>query len=163
MKQSIKGPSLGPIAPLPRTSIASPSYSSNRTMVQELTLPIRANLNIPPSPPGSPHLGLDEKILHFLSLKNQGTHFNSKLASSSALQNPSLLAKLIESAGLDKDGAQDQHATTLSRKLWNPHGFPDDAYKNGLMKMQHEAEKKKMRERMGKEREFVTTKATRNA
>ena len=127
-------------------------------MVQQLTLPIHANLEIPPSPPASPLPGLDAKISHFLSLKHQGIHFNTKLAASPALKNPSLLAKLIESAGLNGEGAQDQYASTLPRDLWNPNGFPRDAYRTDLTKLQQEVERRKQKQRKGAEREFVAAK-----
>ncbi len=152
--EPMQGPSLGPSASSP--------YSSNRSMVQELTLPIHANLNIPPSPPNSPYPGLDQKISHFLSLKHRGIHFNTKLASNSALKNPSLLAKLIESAGFDEEGAQDQYASTLPRELWDPYGFPVDVYTKDLTKTQQDVEKRKSGERKGAQREFVTAKASKN-
>ena len=128
-------------------------------MIQQLTLPIHPNLSIPHSPPNSPPPGLDSKISHFLSLKRQGIHFNAKLATSSALKNPSVLAKLMGSAGLYGEGGQDQYATTLPTDTWDPHGFPEGVCKEGLAKTQQEVGKRKEEERRGAEREFVPAKA----
>ena len=86
-------------------------------------------------------------------------HFNAKLATSSALKNPSLLIKLMEFAGLDGTGGQDQYATTLPRDLWNPHGFPEGVLKEGLAKAQQEIGKRKQGGRIGTGREFVPGKA----
>ena len=131
-------------------------------MVQELTLPTHANLNIPPSPPDSPYPGLDKKISHFLSLKDQGIHFNTKLAASSALKNPSLQDKLIKSAGLNEEGVKDQYAYTLPSELWDPNGFPVSAYIRELSKKQQEIERNRSGERKGAKREFIAAKAPRH-
>lgn len=101
-------------------------------------------LDIPPSPPGSPPSGMDKKFQQFLELKKQGIHFNEKLASSSALKNPSLLKNLMDYAGLDE---QDQYSTTLSENVWNPKGFPPWAFNEELARSQQEVTKKKEEER----------------
>ncbi|KAJ6155043.1 hypothetical protein N7470_005609 [Penicillium chermesinum] len=63
---------------------------SEKQPLKEDTQPQRIvpNLDIPPSPPGSPDPAANAKFQHFLSLKHQGVHFNAKLATSSSLKNP---------------------------------------------------------------------------
>lgn len=106
----------------------------------------------PPSPPGSPNLGADQKFTHFLELKKQGVHFNAKLASSSALKNPSLLPKLMDFAGLDEP---QQYATTLPVDLWDPAGFPEWAYKEELLRFQQSTLKRKEEEKAKASRESI--------
>ena len=129
---------------------ASP-YSSQRTAMRNLTLPTKPNLDIPPSPLGSP-TAVDQRFAHFLELKSQGIHFNAKLASSSALKNPSLLPKLMKSAGLEES---EQYAATMPSELWNPLGFHEWAYKEELGKSQQELTKKKENERANSQREKI--------
>ena len=97
---------------------------------------------------------MDAKINHFLNLKKRGIHFNSKLAASSALKNPGLLPKLMDSAGLTDQN--DQYKTTLPEDLWSPAGFPPWAYKEELARSQQEVAKKKEAEKRGMGREFVS-------
>ena len=130
----------------------SSPYTTQRANIRNLTLPTNPNLDIPPSPPGSPTPGADRKFAHFMQLKQQGVHFNAKLATSSALKNPSLLPKLMEFAGV-KD--QQQYATTLPPDLWDPEGFPDFAYKEGLAKSQKEISKRKEEEKAKATREGI--------
>ncbi len=150
---------VGPAGPPPSTvpednTFSEPSspYTSQRATIRNLTLPTNPNLDIPPSPPGSPAPGADQKFAHFLQLKQQDVHFNAKLASSSALKNPSLLPKLMEFAGI-KD--QQQYATTLPADLWDPEGLPDFAYKEELAKSQKEISKKKEEEKANATREGI--------
>ena len=150
---------VGPAGPPPSTvpednTFSEPSspYTSQRATIRNLTLPTNPNLDIPPSPPGSPAPGADQKFAHFLRLKQQGVHFNAKLATSSALKNPSLLPKLMEFAGV-KD--QQQYATTLPVDLWNPERFPDFAYKEELAKSQKEISKRKEEEKAKAIREGI--------
>ena len=123
-------------------------YSANYSMIRDLTLPVIPNLEIPPSPPGSPSPGLEKKFAHFLELKKQGVHFNEKLARSSALKNPALLQKLMASAGMEEG---DQYKTTLPKASWDPSGFPPWAYKEELAQSQQnilaikEEERRKMK------------------
>ena len=127
-------------------------YSASRATIRSLTLPTIPNLDIPPSPPGSPPLGMDKRFSHFLGLKVQGVHFNEKLARSSALKNPSLLKKLMDSAGIEESN---QYQSTLSENLWNPAGLPIWAYKEELAKSQQEMTKKHEEERTHTQRENV--------
>jgi hypothetical protein len=140
------GPSLGPAGP-PETYVPedmayeeeapegppqSP-YSENRARIRDLTLPSVPNLDMPPSPPGSPSQSSNKKFAHFLELKKQGVHFNEKLAKSSALKNPSLMQKLMDFAGISEE---EQYSNTLPKEAWDPAKFPVSAYKEELAKIQ---------------------------
>jgi HCNGP-like protein len=92
-------------------------------------------LDIPPSPPGSPDPAANAKFEHFSSLKKQGVHFNSKLASSSSLKNPSLLMKMMVHAGVDE---RSQYNTALPAELWSTSDLPEWGYKEELLKVQQE-------------------------
>ncbi|KKZ64722.1 hypothetical protein EMCG_09394 [[Emmonsia] crescens] len=141
-------PLIGPFQPAQSNNNIGPQlpsrksspFSSNRALLRDMTLPPIPNLDIPPSPPGSPNPATNQKFAHFLSLKRQGIHFNEKLASSSSLRNPSLLAKLMEHAGID---AQAQYATSLPKELWNPVAtLPAWGYKEELLKSQQAIRRK---------------------
>lgn len=119
----------------------SSPYSANRALIHDLTLPSVPNLDIPPSPPGSPPPGANKKIEQFLQLKKKGIHFNSKLEQSPALKNPSLMDKLLDFVGIDEVG---QYETTLPKEVWDPRGFPEWAFRDKLSKS---------RERIAKEKE----------
>ncbi|KAI4222412.1 MAG: hypothetical protein L6R36_006175 [Xanthoria steineri] len=133
------------------TSPLSP-YFEKRATIRNLTLPTVVDLNIPPSPPGSPPPGLSQKFEHFMLLKKQGMHFNDKLAGSSALKNPMLLQKLMSSAGLITN---DQYATTLPKDLWDPTAFPAWAYKEELAKGQQDITSKKEDENTRRQRDCI--------
>jgi hypothetical protein len=137
----INGPVLGPEQP---SEIVGPSigeqdqgqsspYSASRALIQDLTLPPVPNLEIPPSPPGSPDPIANGKTTQFLALKKQGVHFNEKLSASSSLKNPSLFLKLREHTGIDEDS---QYATSLPSDIWDHTSLPTWAYKEELYKMQ---------------------------
>lgn len=153
------GPALGPPADDdlevqdedPSVAPQSP-YSANRALLRDLTLPTLPNYDIPPSPPGSPKESTNAKFKHFLELKKQGVHFNQKLAKSAALKNPSLMQKLLDFSGIDEVG---QYETTLDKDLWDPNGFPEDAYKEELLKSQQKITKRKEDEKARGQRESV--------
>ncbi|KAL7925064.1 HCNGP-like domain-containing protein [Trichoderma austrokoningii] len=141
---------------------ASP-YSSNRALVHDLTLPSVPNLDIPPSPPGSPPAGANKKVDQFLQLKKQGVHFNSKLEQSSALRNPSLMDKLLDFVGIDEVG---QYETTLLKELWDPRGFPEWAFRDKLSKSREKIAKEKEADRAGGGRtaiDFVSSNSSSSA
>lgn len=119
--------------------IRNSSLSASRTLIQDLTLPPVPNLDIPPSPPGSPDPAASAKFAHFLGLKKKGVHFNEKLASSASLKNPSLLGKLREHAGVDERA---QYSTSLPSDLWDPSALPGWGYKEELLKTQQEVRRK---------------------
>lgn len=127
-------------------------YSSNRSLIRDLTLPPIPKLDIPPSPPGSLSASTNAKFAHFLELKKQGVHFNEKLARSSALKNPSLLQKLMNFAGIEEAG---QYASTLPKEVWDPGAFPDWAYKEELAKSQQDVLKKREEEKAKTQREAI--------
>ncbi|KAL8737357.1 MAG: hypothetical protein Q9181_001774 [Wetmoreana brouardii] len=157
--ETLRSTLVGPQAPTPQQSddedgISSPLSPSTakRVAFRNMTMPPLLNLDIPPSPTGSPPSGMTEKFEHFMQLKKQGVHFNEKLASSSALKNPMLLQKLMASAGLAES---DQHATTLPTDLWDPSAFPDWAYKEELAKSQQKIRDKGKEESMRTQRENI--------
>lgn len=102
-------------------------------MLHGLTYPSNPNLEIPPSPTGLPALEMNQKCDYFLQLKSRDVHFNEKLAQSSALQNPSVLERLVKSTGLKEE---DQYTATLPQDLWDPFGFPKWSYREDLAKKQ---------------------------
>ena len=136
------------------SAISAPSspHTKQCATIRSLTLPTKPNLDIPHSPAGSPIPGADQKLSHFLKLKEQNTHFNTKLASSSALKNPSLLSKLMDFAGV---GSEKQYTTTLPTELWDPVGYPIWAYKKELAEAQHSLSIEKEEERVRMLRESV--------
>jgi hypothetical protein len=154
------GPTLGPteihtelqLREHDETMVPQSPHSANRALLRDLTLPTIPNYDIPPSPPGSPVESTNSKFMHFLELKNQGVHFNEKLAKSSALKNPSLMQKLMGFSDIDEAG---QYATTLPKDLWNPDGFPEYAYKEELARSQQKILKKKEDEKTRGQRENV--------
>ncbi|KAI9766536.1 MAG: hypothetical protein M1840_006494 [Geoglossum simile] len=148
------GPSVSSSAASPDAASSTPAspYSASRSLIRDLTLPPVPNLNIPPSPPGSPPLGTTAKFAHFLELKKQGIHFNEKLARSSALKNPSLFHKLMSFAGIE---GQAQYASTLPKEIWDPEAFPNWAYREELAKSQQEITKRLEEERAREQREAI--------
>lgn len=122
-------------------------YTATRTLLRDLTLPAVPNMDVPPSPPGTPPASaaaLTEKFDHFLLLKRtQGVHFNARLASSAAMRDPSVMDKMVEFSGMG-DQLVDQYVTTLPDELWDVRALPDWARKGRLRETQ---------ERVGKERE----------
>ncbi|KAL8874489.1 MAG: hypothetical protein Q9174_000182 [Haloplaca sp. 1 TL-2023] len=127
-------------------------FSTNRLAIRNLTLPPIPKLDIPPSPPGSSPAATIQKFEHFMQLKRQKVHFNEKLAGSSALRNPSLLQKLMASAGLEET---EQYATTLPQALLDPSAFPECAYKEELAKSQKRLTGTREAEGQGRQRENV--------
>lgn len=117
-------------SPEPEPAAAPPGspHTSYRALLRNLTLPTHPNLDLPPSPPGSPPPPLTSKITTFLSLKEKGTHFNKKLQSSPALRNPALTDKLLAFAGVESE----QYGTTVDAGLWDPGAFPEWAYRGSL-------------------------------
>jgi HCNGP-like protein len=120
-------------------------YSSNRALLHHLTLPSAPDLDIPPSPPGSPPPGTNQKFLQFLELKKKGVHFNARLKGSTALMNPSLMDKLMDFAevGNCENDRAGQYETVLSPELWDPRSLPDYAFRGKL---------RESREKLAKER-----------
>lgn len=153
----LSGPVLGPShdeGQRPNTPLARDSspFSTSRTLIQDLTLPPVPNLDIPPSPPGSPDPIANAKFAHFLSLKKQSVHFNEKLASSASLRNPSLLQKLMNHSGIVDEA---QYANSLSLGIWDIASFPVWGYKEELLKAQKEVQHKAENQRQAGKREAI--------
>jgi hypothetical protein len=153
------GPSLGPDVPAAEDPTGSDAdadasaemvaglppgspYSAHRAMLRNLTLPVVPDLDIPPSPPGSPSAATNKKFENFLELKKKGVHFNSRLADTPAMRNPALVDKLLGFAELDH---RDQYRTTLPTDLWDPDAFPRHAYKEQLRQSQSDIAQAKAR------------------
>ncbi|CUS15836.1 unnamed protein product [Tuber aestivum] len=137
------GPIQGPARP-PQSSSPGPQtlrheplspYSLNRATIRSLTLPTSIP-EIPPSPPGEEHPDVSSKFKRFRELKKQGIHFNEQLSRSSTLQNPNLFEKLTEFVGV---AGGDQYSSCLPKELWDPFGFPEEAFADKLAKSQIEA------------------------
>ncbi|TPX15632.1 uncharacterized protein E0L32_004330 [Thyridium curvatum] len=163
------GPSLPPAEPQttelpplePDTNGGPPlsPYSANRTLLRDLTLPTVPDLDIPPTPPGTPPPGFDalnKKFENFLELKRKkGTHFNARIAQSNALKNPALMDKLLGFVGIESSFEADgssrkseptaQYATTLPPEIWDPAAFPGWASKGALRKSQEKLHKERQR------------------
>ncbi len=134
--------------------------SSDAALLRDLTLPTVPNLEIPPSPPGTPPpslAALNKKFDNFLDAKRRkGTHFHARLAQSAALKNPGLMDKLLGFVGLgfsssdvDGEGGKSdpaaQYATALPSELWDPAGFPEWAFRGPLKKSQEAVQKARAR------------------
>lgn len=142
---------------------SSSPYSANRALIHDLTLPSVPNLDIPPSPPGSPPPRASKSFEQFLALKKKGTHFNSKLEQSTALRNPTVTEKLMDFVGLDE---RQQYETTLSPDLWNPAAFPETAFLENLRKSRDRIAKQREADKASGARtsvDFVPSTATGNA
>lgn len=155
------GPVLGPSHPQPRPAHSinestpdrqSSPFSTSLALIHDLTLPPVPNLDIPPSPPGSPDPMANAKFAHFLSLKKQGTHFNEKLAGSSSLKNPSLLQKMMNHSGIVE---QAQYSTSLPLDLWDMSSLPTWGYKEELLKTQQEIRHKAEEKRLTGQRDSI--------
>lgn len=160
-------------------------YTANRALLRDLTLPPVPNLDVPPSPPGTPppSLGaLTAKFETFLELKRKkGTHFNARLAQSTAMRNPSLMDKLLDFVGLEdpvaasdgkkgrpgassKGGAPalaqtnavaDQYVTVLPLDIWDPTALPEWAFRGELRKAQEKVQKDREAERASGQRDAI--------
>ncbi|KAK4140029.1 uncharacterized protein C8A04DRAFT_40235 [Dichotomopilus funicola] len=89
--------------PNPNDPPQSP-HTRTRTLLHNLTLPSVADMDIPPSPPGTPPPGLDAltaKFETFLRLKRtKGVHFNERLAQNKGMANPGVGDKLLAFVGI---------------------------------------------------------------
>ncbi|KAI0396669.1 hypothetical protein F5Y17DRAFT_418304 [Xylariaceae sp. FL0594] len=127
------GVDAGAIAALMPIPAPGSPYSASREILRNLTLPTVPDMDIPPSPPGSPSEVTGRKFESFLDLKKKGVHFNSRLADTPAMRNPALVDKLLAFTEL---GHRDQFRTTLPLDLWDPDAFPRHAYKEQLRQSQ---------------------------
>lgn len=127
----VNGPAQGPNVPPSADDDAADHvppgspYTSNRAIIQNLTLPTVPNFDIPASPPGSPPQRATKKFAQFLELKKKGQHFNQRLESSSVLRDPGHSQKLMDFAGISEE---EQYASTLPEGMAVPVVFPPWAY-----------------------------------
>ncbi|KAJ4344245.1 hypothetical protein N0V95_006232 [Ascochyta clinopodiicola] len=155
----VDGPAQGPIASAPPADNdaaddvppGSP-YTSNRAVIQNLTLPTVPNFDIPASPPGSPPQQATKKFAQFLELKKKGQHFNQRLESSSVLRDPGHSQKLMDFAGISEE---EQHASILPEGLAVPVVFPPWAYVEELRASQKRIFKAKEQEKSRTPREAI--------
>ncbi|EAT88966.1 hypothetical protein SNOG_03761 [Parastagonospora nodorum SN15] len=154
----VSGPSQGPtVSPPPQddaTNEAPPGspYTSNRAIIQNLTLPTVPNFDIPPSPPGSPPQRATKKFAQFLDLKSKSQHFNQRLEGSSVLRDPGHLRRLLDFAGIKEE---EQYASALSEDVALPVVFPDWAYAEELKASQKQILKAKEQQKSKAPREAV--------
>ncbi|KAI0447456.1 HCNGP-like protein-domain-containing protein [Xylaria telfairii] len=133
-------------------------YTATRAMLRDLTLPTVPDMDIPPSPPGSPPPS--KKLENFLELKKKGVHFNARLAETTSMKNPALADKLMAFAELDH---RDQYRTTLSADLhWDPDVFARHAYKEQLRQSQTDIAQARTRA-VGDPVKFVAAEGTSSA
>lgn len=106
--------------PKPQTAMAAESsdnagLAGERLEIMSLTMPTEMAFELPPSPSSSPPPNNNKKLQQFLRLKEDGVHFNDRLASSAALKNPSLLTAFIESSSchIESPSQNLQYSTTL--------------------------------------------------
>jgi hypothetical protein len=155
----VNGPSQGPTASPPppdegASNDAPPGspYTTNRAIIQNLTLPTVPNFDIPPSPPGSPPQRATKKFTQFLELKKKGQHFNQRLEGSSVLRDPGHLRKLLDFAGISEE---EQYASALSEEVAVPTVFPEWAFAEELKVSQKRILKAKEQEKSKAPREAV--------
>ncbi|CAO2648805.1 Nn.00g097540.m01.CDS01 [Neocucurbitaria sp. VM-36] len=155
----VNGPSQAPtVTPPPAEeesndkALPGSPYTSNRALVQNLTLPTVPNFDIPPSPPGSPSQRATNKFAQFLELKKKGQHFNQRIEGSSVLRDPGHLQRLLDFAGISEE---DSHMSTLSEDIAVPAVFPDWAYVEELRASQKRSAKAQEQERSKAPRETI--------
>ncbi|KAJ4380140.1 hypothetical protein N0V86_004449 [Didymella sp. IMI 355093] len=157
----VNGPAQGPtVSPPPSENNDAAAelppgspYTSDRAIIQNLTLPTVPNFDIPPSPPGSPPQRATKKFSQFLELKKKGQHFNQRLESSTVLRDPGHSQKLLDFAGISD---KEQYASALSEHLAVPAVFPPWAYAEELRASQKRILKTKEQKQHGAPREFVS-------
>lgn len=160
------GPSLGPSFPPLEEDPASAAeallppgspYTAMRALLRDLTLPAVPDMDIPPSPPGSPSVSTSKKFEDFLELKKKGVHFNSRVADNASMKNPALMDKLLGFAELEH---RDQYRTTLPADIYcDPDAFPREAYKEQLSESQRNIARARARA-AGEPVKFVASEAT---
>lgn len=115
-------------------------------------MPTVPNFHIPDSPPtpvpnseaAADLAATTKKSERFLELKQDGVHFNQRLQNTASLRNPSLLAKLMEFAGISKE---ESYASTLGGGMEIPTIWPAQCYPENLVKINERREKKRLCER----------------
>lgn len=137
------------------TPPASP-YTTEQSLLRNLTMPTHPNFNIPSSPSSPPQnseeaatlAATTKKFERFLELKKQGVHFNKRLENSASLGNPSLLPKLMDFAGIRAEIGE-SYASTLGVGVGVPGRWPEEWYVENLSKENERRERKAKGQRTG--------------
>lgn len=66
------------------------------------------------------------KLEKFKSLQTQGIYFNDNLIQNKSYRNPHIYTKLVQFVEVQETG------TNFNPKIWNPLGFPPEAYADAL-------------------------------
>ncbi|KAI7864531.1 HCNGP-like protein-domain-containing protein [Spinellus fusiger] len=91
--------------------------------------------------PPEPETEVDEKragnIAHFLELRTSGHKLNDHLQRNKSFRNPRIYAKLVEFVDLDELGSN------FPKDEYDRHGFPKDAYIDGILRIQAQLSEEK--------------------
>jgi hypothetical protein len=134
-KEPMSLPLQGPEANNNGMSDEEPEYMKSlqytNSLIRQATMPSlppdMEDFGIPPSPPGSPDPELAQKLENFRQLRQRGVYFNDRLGSNKGFRNPKLLDRLRGYVGIE-----DEYASHLPEKVWNPHGFKEDQFYDKL-------------------------------
>ncbi|ORX89866.1 HCNGP-domain-containing protein [Basidiobolus meristosporus CBS 931.73] len=108
------------------------------------------NFGIPEEPSGECDPDLQAKIAKWTELKNQGISFNDRLSKNKAFRNPNIYDKFVQFIELDETGSN------FPTDIYDPKGFPPEAYSNEIEKLQKQrAEERSRRQQQRAEIEFV--------
>ncbi|XP_075033930.1 SAP30-binding protein isoform X2 [Mixophyes fleayi] len=89
------------------------------------------DIKIPPEPPGRCSNHLQEKIHRLYEKKlKEGTDMNQMIQKKKEFRNPSIYEKLIQFCSIDELG------TNYPKDMFDPHGWSEDSYYEGLAKAQ---------------------------
>ncbi|KAJ3163118.1 SAP30-binding protein [Geranomyces michiganensis] len=117
------------------TALRPPLDPESETPAEKLTRLLRSppGVVLPPEPDGEADPAIQAKISRWLELKASGMVFNDRLESTHAFRNPSITSKMIEYLGLDERGSN------FSKEIYNPTGFPPEAYYDKIAERQRAA------------------------
>ncbi|KAI7879906.1 HCNGP-domain-containing protein [Lichtheimia hyalospora FSU 10163] len=134
--------------------------SADKTRQRRLALMAKAvdgvdNWGIPAEPTTECDPDLLETITHFQTLHKSGHRLNEHLQSNKAFRNPRIYAKLVEFIDLDEIGSN------FDKETFDPHGFPKEAYIDGLLEAQRQyAEEKAAAQQNRTNISFVSSTST---
>ncbi|KAK9711448.1 SAP30-binding protein, variant 2 [Basidiobolus ranarum] len=110
------------------------------------------NYGIPGEPEDECDPDLQAKIAKWIELKNQGISFNDRLSKNKAFRNPNIYDKFVQFIELDETGSN------FPSDIYDPKGFPPEAYSNEIEKLQKlRAEERSRRQQQRAEIEFVNS------